>query len=123
MSYNKILKVIFVTLFCFTLNMMSAKISFAVFIDIQEAQDIAENWLMHSKGLILDGMGGEIREVVHYHGGIHGEPGYYMFFLAPQGWIAIPADDRLEVIRAFGSGSITSKDYENSPMPHFLRVD
>ena len=66
--------------------------SAAAFVDLQEAQNIVENWLMRSNGLSGD-LGKEIREVVHFHGPIHGEPGVYAFFLAPNGWVVIPADD------------------------------
>jgi hypothetical protein len=63
----------------------------AMFVDMQEAQDIVESWLMRSKGPISDEMGEKIRDIVHYHGGIHGEPGYYIAFLEPNGWVTVPA--------------------------------
>jgi len=52
--------------------------SSVMFVNMQEAQGIVENWLMRSRGGTLDEMGDNIREIVRYHGGIHGEPGYYI---------------------------------------------
>jgi len=78
---------------------------------------------MRSKGLITDETGESIQDIIHYNGGIHGEPGYYIAFLESAGWVADPADDSPEVIRAFGTEAIASRGYINSPMPYYLRVD
>jgi hypothetical protein len=90
---------------------------------MQEAQDIVENWLMLSKGPISDEMGENILEIVHYHGGIHGEPGYYIAFLEPNGWVAVPADDSLKAIIAFGQGSFPREEYAHSPLATFLQIN
>jgi len=123
MLYKRFSKLILITVFSLFICFCGAVKSFAMFVNMQEAQNIVENWLLRSKGIILDEMGVGIREIVHYHGDLHGEPGYYMFFLNPSGWVVVPADDSFEVIRAFGGGAITSKDFANSPMPYYLRVD
>ena len=65
---------VFVVLFCLFSILSGAITSSAMFVNIQEAQVIVENWLMRSKGLITDEMGESIQDIVHYHGGIHGEP-------------------------------------------------
>ena len=122
MLYGKASRVVIVV-FCLFLCLYGPIKSSAMFIDMQEAQNIVENWLILSEGPITDEMGAIIREIVHYQGEIHGEPGYYMAFLDPNGWVAVPADDSYEAIRAFGTGFITSQDFANSLMPHLLRVD
>ena len=76
---SRVLKDIFIVLFCLLFCISGAMKSTVAFVDAQEAQNIVENWLMRSNGLSGD-IGREIREYVHYHGPIHGEPGGYVFF-------------------------------------------
>ena len=118
----KVSKIIFIVLFCLLFCASSAMKSTAAFVDAQEAQNIVENWLMRSNGLSGD-IGREIREYVHYHGPIQGEPGGYVFFLDPNGWVVVPADDAFEPILAFGSGKLTPYLYELLPFRHLFRID
>ena len=123
MSYGRILRVVFIVLLCMFSCLSSALESAANFVDMLEARIVVESWLALNEGPLSDEMGKDIREIVHYRGGKHGEPGFYIFFLEPNGWIAVPADNRLEAIVAFGVGVMTPKSFANSPLTYILKVD
>ena len=90
-------------------------------ISLQTAYQIARNWLKKTAATI-DMHASYIEEVVHYQGGVHGDPGYYIAFLRPSGWLCIPADDSCEPIRAYGKNFLTPQNYEISPLKFFLRL-
>ena len=79
----------------------------AAFISKNQAFLIAKNWLAHNERPLGEEIGSNIVGIKHYFGDEYGEPGYYVFFLEPKGWVAVPADDSFEVISAFGAAAVT----------------
>lgn len=98
----------------------------AAFVDRQRAWQIAESWLSKSGYSRESDNRSEthVKEIVHYKDGgeVYGNPGYYIAFLDPSGWLCIPADDRLEPVRAFGKALLTQQNHENSPLRFLLKV-
>ena len=68
-------------------------------------------------------IGQGIEEIRHYQGEPYGNPGYYVAFLNPSGWVIVPADDAFEPILAFGSGKLTPELYEVLPIKYLFKVD
>lgn len=68
-------------------------------------------------------LGTRIRELIRYSGKQHGNPGYYVAFLDPKGWLLIPGDDAFEPILAFGGDFLTPERYERNPLYFLLRVE
>lgn len=95
----------------------------AAFVDEQQAREVVVNWLRMNDTPMRENMGTAIREVRRYRGGEHGNPGYYVVFLEPTGWVVVPADDRLEAIRAFGKGSPSAKEFDTSVSASLFRVE
>jgi len=95
----------------------------ARFVSEEEARIVARNWLemTPTESFALEGI--EVREVMHFAGGFHGNPGYYVVLLNPSGWVIVPADDRFEAIIAFGEGSFSREEYARSPLAAFLSVN
>jgi len=67
-------------------------------------------------------IGQGIEEIRHYQGEPYGNPGYYVAFLNPGGWVIVPADDGFEPILTFGSGKLTPELYEASSFRHLFRL-
>ncbi|MDR0580560.1 MAG: C10 family peptidase [Holosporaceae bacterium] len=107
----------------FILFSLTCKEGLATFIPELQARVVVQNWLEMGvkKSSIFSGT--EISEVMYFHGGIFGEPGYYIVLLAPDGWVAVPADDAFEPIMAFGEGIFTREEYVNSPLVSLIHVD
>jgi len=95
----------------------------ARFISEEEARLVVQNWLEITAMESLSMEGTEIREVMHFVGELHGNPGFYAVLLEPCGWVIVPAHDSFEAIIAFGQGSFTREEFVSSPLAAFLRVD
>ena len=66
MSYGRASRLVFISLFCLLSCLFNAQKGSADFVDMQEASNIVENWLIQSKGPISDEMGESIREGVRF---------------------------------------------------------
>jgi hypothetical protein len=95
----------------------------ATFVSEQEAHVVVENWLNMLDISMYENFGENIRGIKFYQGEEYGNPGYYVVFLSPTGWVIVSADDRLEAIRAFGNTYLTPEEYENSVMKYLFRLD
>ena len=93
------------------------------FVSIEKARSVAKTWLEKTEKPMGETLGLNINDIVRYQGDEHGNPGYYVVFLEPHGWLIIPADDSLEPVIAFGEEYLTSKDYEQSPLHFLLNVN
>ena len=67
-------------------------------------------------------IGQGIEEIRHYQGEPYGNPGYYVTFLNPGGWVVVPADDAFEQILAFGEDKLNLEVFELSNIPHLFRI-
>jgi len=96
--------------------------AFAGFVTESDAINVANSWLTMNESPMEESMGKIIREIQHYNGEKYGEPGYYVAFLEPNGWVVIPADDQFEPVLAFGKDFITPQAFEESILSSFFRI-
>jgi hypothetical protein len=94
----------------------------ASFIQEEQARNVVENWRMMNSSPMNSTMGHVIEEIRYYQGEPYGNPGYYVAFLNPNGWVIVPADDSFEPILAFGAGKLTPELFETSPIRYLFRV-
>lgn len=113
----------FVAALLFLLVGWSCKTASASFIDATQAHTVVENWLNLNPVPLSQGLGSKIRTIVPYRGTVYGNPGYYVVFLDPSGWVVVPADDRLEAIRAFGDEFLTPEMFDASPLKTLFKVN
>jgi hypothetical protein len=97
--------------------------AYASFIQEEQALKVIENWRAKNPTPMNSTMGHVIEEIRHYYGEPYGNPGYYVVFLNPTGWVIVPADDTFEPILAFGAGKLTPELYETSPIRYLFRID
>jgi hypothetical protein len=116
---NKTLKVLFLAAFILSCP-EGAKASF---VSKEDALTVATTWLEKNPNPMNSQMGNAIVEMKHYQGEESGNPGYYVAFLHPNGWVIVPADDSFEPILAFGGDNLTSERYESFPLRYMLRID
>ena len=95
----------------------------ALFIQEEQARIVVENWSTKNPNPMNSAIGQVIEEIRYYQGEHYGNPGYYVVFLNPNGWVIVPADDTFEPILAFGADKLTPEQYEESFIPHLFRVD
>ena len=95
----------------------------ASFIQEEQAHIVIENWRAKNPSPMNSSMGQVIKEIRHYQGEPYGNPGYYIAFFDPNGWVAVPADDAFEPILAFGADKLTPEVFELSDIPHLFRID
>ena len=62
----------------------------ARFVSEEEARIVVQNWIEMTPTESLAIEGTEVREVMHFVGGFHGSPGYYVVLLNPSGWVIVP---------------------------------
>jgi len=77
------------------------------YIQEEQARRVVENWLAKNPRPMYSSIGQEIEEIRHHQGEPYGNPGYYVVFLNPGGWVVVPADDAFEPILAFSSDKLT----------------
>jgi hypothetical protein len=95
----------------------------ASFVSEEDALNAVKTWLKKNPAPMETQIGNSVKEIRHYHGEESGEPGYYVVFLNPKGWVILPAEDTFEPILAFGGEKLTPERYENSPLYYMLHVD
>jgi hypothetical protein len=90
----------------------------------EQAEAVARNWLNGSPMSIksLD-TSTSIREIIHLQGEEHGQYGYYLVILEPQGWLVIPAEDSYEPILAFGSNHVTIDTWKSSILNALIEIN
>jgi hypothetical protein len=118
---KKMLKILLLGVFIFVLN--SAEEASALFVSENDALAVVKTWLEKNPSPMNSQMGNSIREIKHYQGTEYGNPGYYVIFLDPNGWVIVPADDSFEPILAFGDDKLTSEGYNASPLRYMLYID
>jgi len=72
------------------LSILGAGEARANFVSEQDARAVVQNWLEMTPTQSLAIEGTEVREVVYFTGGLHGNPGYYVVLLDPSGWVIVP---------------------------------
>ena len=117
---KKIIKIFFVVLVIALFSSIQADASF---IQEEQAHRVVKNWLAKNSRPMNTTMGQGIEEIRYYQGEPYGNPGYYVAFLNPNGWVIVPADDTFEPILAFGSGKLTPELYEASPIKYPFKAD
>ena len=115
-----ICRVLWMFLFTFLLYQQEAT---AAFVTKDQALRVATNWLQEKENPFDTKMGNHVQEIVYFHGESYGNPGYYVVFLNPSGWLVIPADDGFEPVIAFGENVINSADWSKNPLSLLLRID
>lgn len=95
----------------------------ASFIQEEQARRVAENWRAKNPNPMNSSMGYVIDEIRLFQGEPYGNPGYYVAFFNPSGWVVIPADTAFEPILAFGTSRLTPELFEKSPIRNLFRVD
>jgi hypothetical protein len=86
----------------------------------EQARLIAENWLESRGQTSAIQMSSAVREIIYYANEGYGDVGHYIAYLVPNGWLAIPADDRFETVIAFGSDALSQEEYMMSPLKALL---
>lgn len=115
MDMKKIQRIFCVTMFVFALLLHGGNDrAWGAPVCLEQARRVVENWLTFTPCPLDTPMGCRIDEIIHYKGGPYGDAGYYVAFLAPCGWVAVPADDTYEPIMAFGGDKITEKEWRDS---------
>ena len=80
--------------------------SWGATVSLEQASLLAENWLTATTPPIRQGaLGRRLRESIPCLK--DGRPLFYIFNLAPQGWLVVGGDTRQEPIMAFGEGSLS----------------
>ncbi|RRD64935.1 hypothetical protein EII26_05250 [Fretibacterium sp. OH1220_COT-178] len=95
----------------------------AAWVSEGKARSVAARWLKESPAPMGELLGTRIRELTRYSGKQHGDPGYYVAFLDPKGWLIIPGDDTFEPVLAFGADFLPPDRYERSPLYFLLRIE
>lgn len=95
----------------------------AAWVSEGKARSVAARWLKESPAPMGELLGTRIRELTRYSGKQHGDPGYYVAFLDPKGWLIIPGDDSFEPVLAFGADFLTPERYERNPLYFLLRIE
>ena len=81
-------------------------------VSLEQARLLAENWLASTTPPIRQGaLGRHLRESIPCLE--DGHPLFYIFNLAPQGWLIVGGDTRQEPIMAFGEGSLSAEVLED----------
>lgn len=77
-------------------------------VSLEQARLLAENWLAATTPPIRRGaLGRHLKESISYLE--DGRPIFYIFNLAPQGWLIVGGDTRQEPIMAFGEGKLSAE--------------
>ena len=81
-------------------------------VNLEQARLLAENWLAATTPPIGQGaLGRRLKESIPCLE--EGRPLFYIFNLAPQGWLIVGGDTRQEPIMAFGEGSLPAEVLED----------
>ncbi|MDO5114766.1 MAG: hypothetical protein Q4D58_01575 [Synergistaceae bacterium] len=72
------------------------------------------NWLQETENHFGETLGTTINQIKLYRGGIHGNVGYFLVTLSPNGWVILPADDDFWPIQTFGPGVMSEALYKNT---------
>ena len=81
-------------------------------VSLEQARLLAENWLAATTPPIGQGaLGRRLKESIPCLE--EGRPLFYIFNLAPQGWLIVGGDTRQEPIMAFGEGSLPAEVLED----------
>ena len=81
--------------------------AWGAFVKLEQARLLAENWLAATTPPIRQGaLGRHLKESISYLE--DGRPIFYIFNLAPQGWLIVGGDTRQEPIMAFGEGKLSA---------------
>ena len=81
-------------------------------VSLEQARLLAENWLAATTLPIGQGaLGRHLKESIPCLE--EGRPLFYIFNLAPQGWLIVGGDTRQEPIMAFGEGKLSAGVLEN----------
>ncbi|MEG1604094.1 MAG: hypothetical protein RR340_10850, partial [Cloacibacillus sp.] len=79
-----------------------------------DANTTVANWLQETENHFGETLGTNIDQIKLYRGGIHGNVGYFLVTLSPNGWVILPADDDFWPIQTFGPGVMSEEAYENT---------
>ena len=121
---KKIQRIFCVTIFVFALLLHGGNDrAWGAPVCLEQARRVVENWLTFTPCPLDTPMGCRIDEIIHYKGGPYGDAGYYVAFLEPCGWVAVPADDWFEAVMAFGSDAVAPDDWIKTAIASILHVN
>jgi hypothetical protein len=95
----------------------------AAFVTEEQARLVVLNWLQEREKTFDVILGRQIRDIRYFQGELYGNPGYYVAFFDPQGWLVVPADDMLEPVLAFGGDAVDADEWTENPLAWLMRVD